>query len=227
MHSALQHDVIVNAANPDYALVQRQGAHIIMVLHVLTCFPAERVAKAAVGALRASRKARRNDDVSVPTWTGRTGAAGMPRVTRPSSASASPAKEPSGGFFGGPEMTSSDGDSTTRPPSARDILAGFQSRALASEAASSSSSSSSSSAPPILSDADDHSRRLLADLVAEMNAKGGTVTSQQVVRDFGARVTSENVPLFRSMLKQVAVFQRPQGGGIGLWTLKPEFRGQE
>eukprot|EP00794_Sanderia_malayensis_P004167 gene4167-4721_t len=63
MHSALKHDKIVEAGNPDYVLVEKE---------------AERIAKQASEALRESRAHCRKSHVSVPTWTDANGAAGTP-----------------------------------------------------------------------------------------------------------------------------------------------------
>ena len=55
IHSALKHDKIEQAGNPDYVLVEKE---------------AERVAKQAINALRQSRSRCRANGYSVPTWTG-------------------------------------------------------------------------------------------------------------------------------------------------------------
>ncbi|KAJ1957252.1 DNA repair protein rhp26, partial [Linderina pennispora] len=65
MHSALKHDAIINGKDADvnYERIEAE---------------AERVASGARTALQESRKARRQLDISVPTWTGSSGEAGMP-----------------------------------------------------------------------------------------------------------------------------------------------------
>ncbi|ORX72100.1 hypothetical protein DL89DRAFT_221487, partial [Linderina pennispora] len=65
MHSALKHDAIINGKDVDvnYERIEAE---------------AERVASGARTALQESRKARRQLDISVPTWTGSSGEAGMP-----------------------------------------------------------------------------------------------------------------------------------------------------
>ncbi|KAJ1939438.1 hypothetical protein FBU59_004125 [Linderina macrospora] len=65
MHSALKHDAIVSGKDTD-------------VNHERIEAEAERVASGARMALQESRKARRQLDISVPTWTGSSGEAGMP-----------------------------------------------------------------------------------------------------------------------------------------------------
>jgi DNA excision repair protein ERCC-6 len=70
VHSALQHDSIMEASRPEVLLVERE---------------ANRVAKEAAEALRESRRQARLNDIGTPTWTGRSG--GAPRFGSPSRAS--------------------------------------------------------------------------------------------------------------------------------------------
>jgi len=67
VHSALQHDSIMEASRPETMLVEREAA---------------RVAKEAADALRESRRQTRRNDIGTPTWTGRFG--GQPRFGSPS-----------------------------------------------------------------------------------------------------------------------------------------------
>ncbi len=66
VHSALQHDVIMNSADPDYVLVEAE---------------ASKVAKSAVKAMKASRRHCQNSmRWGRPTWTGSSGVAGAPAL---------------------------------------------------------------------------------------------------------------------------------------------------
>jgi DNA excision repair protein ERCC-6 len=67
VHSTMDHDKIVGANDPENVIVD---------------YEANRVAKRAAEALRQSRVARAHADVAVPTWTGRSGAAGAPEGVR-------------------------------------------------------------------------------------------------------------------------------------------------
>src|SRR5204863_5310990 len=58
VHSALQHDSIMEASRPEVMLVERE---------------ASRVAKEAADALRESRRQARRNNIGTPTWTGRSG----------------------------------------------------------------------------------------------------------------------------------------------------------
>ena len=58
VHSALQHDSIMEASRPEVMLVERE---------------ASRIAKEAADTLRESRRQARRNDIGTPTWTGRSG----------------------------------------------------------------------------------------------------------------------------------------------------------
>ncbi|XP_064406502.1 DNA excision repair protein ERCC-6-like isoform X2 [Halichondria panicea] len=67
VHSAMQHDVIMNSADPDYMLVEAE---------------ASKVAKSAVKAMKASRRQCHNSiRWGRPTWTGSSGVAGAPGLS--------------------------------------------------------------------------------------------------------------------------------------------------
>ncbi|KAG0239729.1 hypothetical protein BGW41_007529 [Actinomortierella wolfii] len=65
MHSALKHDEIMESDKQEHLLVERE---------------ATRVAEQAMAALKESTRRRRRQEVSVPTWTGRSGTAGAPKA---------------------------------------------------------------------------------------------------------------------------------------------------
>ncbi len=64
VHSALQHDAIMDAVTPESRLIQKE---------------AQMVAKQAVHALKQSRRQIRQQPVEMPTWTGKSGSAGKPK----------------------------------------------------------------------------------------------------------------------------------------------------
>ncbi|KAG0331739.1 hypothetical protein BG000_010635 [Podila horticola] len=65
VHSALKHDEIMDSAKQEHLIVDRE---------------ATRVAERAMAALKESRKRRRREDLGVPTWTGKSGTAGAPKM---------------------------------------------------------------------------------------------------------------------------------------------------
>lgn len=64
IQSALKHDQIMDSASHDAVLIEREATHI---------------AERAAAALKESRRQLRKNEISIPTWTGRSGAAGAPR----------------------------------------------------------------------------------------------------------------------------------------------------
>jgi DNA excision repair protein ERCC-6 len=93
LQTVVQHDLIMDAHRPERVIVEKE---------------AEKIATAAVSALRKSFHARQGQDVSVPTWTGRSGSAGLRRL--PPFSSSSPATKPSL-----PPAKSSSSNTGTRP----------------------------------------------------------------------------------------------------------------
>ncbi|KAF8927734.1 hypothetical protein BGZ47_001967 [Haplosporangium gracile] len=65
VHSALKHDEIMDSTKQENLIVERE---------------ATKVAERAMAALRESRKRRRRQDLDVPTWTGKSGTAGAPKL---------------------------------------------------------------------------------------------------------------------------------------------------
>ncbi|KAG0269888.1 hypothetical protein DFQ27_001732 [Actinomortierella ambigua] len=65
MHSALKHDEIMDSDKQEHLIIERE---------------ATRVAEQAMAALKDSTRRRRRQEVSVPTWTGKSGTAGAPKA---------------------------------------------------------------------------------------------------------------------------------------------------
>ena len=98
--TAMNHDALVGASNPEVVQVNheadrvaRRAAEVLPASVLVNCgmnapfMPAPtHTADGRVSplrqALRESRSTRRDDDVSVPTWTGRSGASGAPAAAR-------------------------------------------------------------------------------------------------------------------------------------------------
>lgn len=199
VHSALRHDVIMDSADPDYALVEGE---------------AERVAREAVRRLRESRRRCLSAASGVPTWTGAHGASGAPlrprfgqkKASRPVSAS-SPAVVGQQEQPGGPSTSSSE------------LLACIHARKPPSVNGDSSSSS-------VLEDAaaKEH-EELLSDLqtfVAFGASVDGQATTGEVLAAFRGKAAGR-APVFKALLSRICEFSR-QADGQGLWRLRPEFR---
>jgi DNA excision repair protein ERCC-6 len=65
---------------------------------------------------------------------------------------------------------------------------------------------------------------LIRQLCTFIQKEGGSVASSHVVNQFRDRISNRDVPLFRQLLKQIAVLQK--GPQESKWVLKPEYRDQ-
>lgn len=63
---------------------------------------------------------------------------------------------------------------------------------------------------------------LAAQVVSFLESVGGEARSEVLVNQFQSVVDGQHMPLFRQLLKKVALLQRRPGSG-GIWVLRPEF----
>ncbi|KAJ1799550.1 DNA repair protein rhp26 [Coemansia sp. RSA 2399] len=75
VHSAFQHDVIVNSKDEETQAIDRE---------------ADRIVQDARSALKQSQRSRNQININVPTWTGAAGNAGMPKTGRGTSSESDP-----------------------------------------------------------------------------------------------------------------------------------------
>ncbi|KAK9350767.1 SNF2 family N-terminal domain-containing protein [Lipomyces doorenjongii] len=101
VHSALEHDEIMNASRPDAVLVERE---------------ASRIASDAARALRESRRATRVADVGTPTWTGRFGSAGRQLLQNRTPQSSRSGSRPTSGSSVSREESVRPGSQSPAPP---------------------------------------------------------------------------------------------------------------
>lgn len=233
IHSALNHDIIMNAHDEEKMRLEEH---------------ASQVAQRAAEALRQSRMLRSRDDISIPTWTGRSGSAGAPlsvrqkfgstvnsqltnKSSKPSEGTASSETTQTSGFTAGA--------SAGRALSSADLLArirGNQERAVGNglehqvDGASSSLDVSRTIGEPGPGPSSRSSRKLygvqpevlIRQLCTFMQQKGGTTDSASIVNHFKDRIPSKDLPLFKNLLKEIANLQKDQNGSS--WVLKPEYR---
>ncbi|TPX58429.1 hypothetical protein PhCBS80983_g03115 [Powellomyces hirtus] len=246
VHSALKHDVIVDAASPEQQIVERE---------------ATRVATEAVAALRRSRKRVRKDvrehGVHVPTFTGRSGEAGGgeaaakrfgSKVAGVVAGMGGSANGGGGGavaaglgkkVFGAGNESGFAGQQQATPSSAT-LLANLRRRAAREPAASDVGADAGTTA-------------LVDGIVAYLAGQPhGRATSSQLLARFGQQVKNEDVAVFKKLLREVADYRKGTvatggsgGSGSGSarrgrerereedeqgdrprgeWTLKLEFR---
>ncbi|XP_051223249.1 DNA excision repair protein CSB [Lolium perenne] len=227
IHSAVNHDAIMSA-NDDQKL--RLEAE------------ASQVAQRAAEALRQSRMLRSRDSIAVPTWTGRSGAAGAPSSVRRKFgstlntqlvSSSQPSSEGSNsrvqqtlqvGALHGKALSSAELLAKirgTREGAASDALEhqlslgpGSSQRPGSSEngRASSSSTSRSMIVQPEV---------LIRQLCTFIQQSGGSASSTSLTEHFKNRIQPKDMLVFKNLLKEIATLQRGAGGAT--WVLKPDY----
>ncbi|KAF0901180.1 hypothetical protein E2562_038190 [Oryza meyeriana var. granulata] len=225
IHSAINHDAIMNA-NDDQKL--RLEAE------------ATQVAQRAAEALRQSRMLRSHESFSVPTWTGRAGAAGAPSSvrrkfgstlnsqlvssSRPSETSNSRGQSLQVGALNGKALSSAELLARirgTREGAASDALEHQLNLGSASNHTSSSSgngcASSSSTRSMIV-----QPEVLIRQLCTFIQQHGGSANSTSITEHFKNRVLSKDMLLFKNLLKEIATLQRDANGAT--WVLKPDYQ---
>ncbi|KAK1166506.1 DNA excision repair protein ERCC-6 isoform X1 [Acipenser oxyrinchus oxyrinchus] len=237
IHSVIKHDSIMEASNPDYVLVEAE---------------ANRVAKEALKALKASRQRCLGASSGVPTWTGSNSLPGTPAggkkrfgqkknpllavptsvtTTTPekckdaySMKKSGAKKNSSGGHFSG-ERIEEESSSTALSSSA--LLAKMRARnhmtlSQTIEDEDDQNMQQASSAPLTPTEHDE----LLVDLrnfIAFQSEVDGQATTQEILQEFSPKLTASQTAVFRELLRNICNFHR-NPGKEGVWKLKPEFR---
>ncbi|XP_022758452.1 protein CHROMATIN REMODELING 8 isoform X2 [Durio zibethinus] len=194
IHSAVNHDAIMNANDEEKMRLEEQ---------------ASQVAQRAAEALRQSRLLRSHDSISIPTWTGKSGAAGAPSAVA--------------GAAAGKALSSAELLARIRGNQEQAVGAGLEHQfGLASSSShrarsvvngTSRSSSNISSVQPEV---------LIRQICTFIQQRGGSTDSASIVDHFKDRIPSNNLPLFKNLLKEIAKLERDPNGS--LWVLKQEYR---
>ncbi|KAK3028132.1 hypothetical protein RJ639_038993 [Escallonia herrerae] len=223
IHSALNHDVIMNAHDEEKLRLEEQ---------------ASQVAQRAAEALRQSRMLRNRESVTVPTWTGKSGGAGAPSSIRQkfgSTVRSRPSEEVSmhesnkaNGFLAGA--------SAGKALSSAELLAkirGSQEKAagdgleqqfgLASSSSAFARRNFTDSGPsrPSHSSSGVQPEVLIRQICTFMQQRGGRTDSANIVQRFKERIPSNDLPLFKNLLKEIASLEKTPDGSF--WVLKPEY----
>ncbi|CAD6232325.1 unnamed protein product [Miscanthus lutarioriparius] len=225
IHSAINHDAIMNA-NDD------QKVHLEA--------EASQVAQRAAEALRQSRMLRSRDSFAVPTWTGRSGAAGAPssvrrkfgstvniqltRSSQPSETSSSRSQSLPVGALNGKALSSAELLAKirgTREGAASDALehqlnAGSASNHVSSPSGNGGRISNSSNRSMIV-----QPEVLIRQLCTFIQHSGGFASSTSITEHFKSRIQSKDMLLFKNLLKEIATLQRGADGSM--WVLKPDY----
>ena len=194
-----------------------------------------KVAQRAAQAVLQSRMQRSGDSVAVPTWTGRSGAAGAPvalrrrfgstlnsRILPSSTAEGSNSNQisPGAGSCSGSGGLGRAGagiaGSSTGLMSSREVLARLRDRAsvdMGLEMAQSYERPQQGDMEPV---------NLVRQLRMFIEQNGGSVSSTHIVSNFKDMIPTSRLPLFRQLLKEVAVLKKE--GVEARWVLKDAYQ---
>ncbi|XP_044503023.1 protein CHROMATIN REMODELING 8-like isoform X2 [Mangifera indica] len=226
IHSAVNHDVIMNAHDEEKLRLQEQALQ---------------VAQRAAEALRQSRMLRSHDDISVPTWTGKSGTAGAPssvqqkfgstvnsQLIKPSDDSSSSKTNKFSGFAAGASagkaLSSSELLAKIQGNQEKAVGAGLRHKVASSSAngtrstdvGTSRSSHNLSGVQPEV---------LIRQICTFIQEEGGSTDSASIVQHFRDRIPRKDLPLFKNLLKEIAILKKDPDGSF--WVLKPEFQKQK
>ncbi|KZV22901.1 DNA repair protein rhp26-like [Dorcoceras hygrometricum] len=229
IHSAVNHDAIMNAHNEEKMKLEAHAAQ---------------VARRASEALRQSRMLRSLDSITVPTWTGKSGSAGAPLSSRGKFGStvnsrlvstSKPTEEvpitkssrPNGfvaGALSGKALSSAELLERIKGNQEQAINDGIEHQIrLASsttrrEQSSGNGTSRSSNSLVVQPEV------LIRQICTFIQQKGGRIDSASIVDHFKLRIPSKDLPLFKNLLKEIAILEKNSSGSN--WVLKPEYQDQ-
>ncbi|KAL1329867.1 hypothetical protein HN51_047051 [Arachis hypogaea] len=228
IHSALNHDMIMNANDEEKLRLQEE---------------ASKVAQRAAEALRQSRMLRSHDSVSVPTWTGRSGAAGAPAsvkrkfgstvntqlINNNKASDGSPSngtKKLNGfaaGATSGKALSSAELLARIRVNQDNAVGAGLEhqfgtssssiNQARSTDVRSSRASENISGSQPEV---------LIRQICTFLQQHGGSSSSASIVQYFKDRIPSKDLALFKNLLKEIATLHKGPSGSN--WVLKPDYQ---
>ncbi|XP_071713943.1 protein CHROMATIN REMODELING 8 [Rutidosis leptorrhynchoides] len=218
IHSAVNHDLIMNANDEEKMKLDEQ---------------ASQVARRAAEALRQSRMIRSRESVSVPTWTGRSGTAGAPGSTssRKFGSTVNSKLITKSRTEDGPSNSNRlvVGASSGKALSSAELLAkirGTQQQAVGDamehqwDAGSSSSVRSRTQLARNLGGV--QPEVLIRQICTFLQQRDGISDSVTIVQHFKDRIPSKDLPVFKSLLKEITTMQKTPNGSS--WILKPEYR---
>lgn len=223
----MNHDAIMNAHDEEKMRLEEE---------------ATRVAQRAAEALRESRILRSRDNISIPTWTGKSGTAGAPSSFRQKFGStvnsklisnSKPSDESSrngisnlngiaAGASAGKALTSAELLARIRGNQESAASVGIEhqfgvgsnlNRGKSVDAGSSRSSRNVSRVPPEV---------LIRQICTFIQQRGGSTDSASIVQHFRDRIPSEDLPLFKNLLKEIALLEKTSNGSV--WVLKPDYQ---
>lgn len=226
IHSAVNHDLIMNANDGEKLKLEEQ---------------ASQVAQRAAEALRQSRVIRSRESIAVPTWTGKSGAAGAPSSVRQKFGStvSTPlvgSSRSSEGLLNseGRKLSLAAGAATGKALTSSELLArirGNQERAVGDGieqqfglASSSTGRANFANNSTVRSSnlSGVQPEVLIRQICTFLQQRGGRTVSASIVQHFKDRIPSKDLPLFKNLLKEIATLEKNPSGSS--WVLKPEYQ---
>ncbi|KFM67945.1 DNA excision repair protein ERCC-6, partial [Stegodyphus mimosarum] len=219
VYTALKHDTIVEASDPDYMIVEGE---------------AEKVAKQAIKALKESRRMCARASEGIPTWTGQHGGVkprfGQKKKVLPfteigqSDNSDTTLKSPMK-VSGKKSTFDGAGVISGSAPSSSDLLSAISERKMVFGTDIASDDDESSVGPTTSKPATQHDELLvdIRNFIAFRAAVDGQATTKEIVEAFRDKLPIQQNAVFKSLLSKICDFSRSSDGD-GIWHLKEEFR---
>lgn len=163
---------------------------------------AEKLVSKAVEEVNRSSRERRREYFAIPTWTGRSGLAGLPQHVSGSG----------GGLRNSLTAGSPGQGSLLEQIKKREAVSGVGTANIATPGPSSAAAEET----------------LLADIVSFLRRRNGVASSDDLVAHFDSRVGAggtASLVLFKTMLKRVALLRKQHGSGSeSVWMLRSKYR---
>ena len=198
IHGTMDHDAIMKASDPSM-----RASHIR---------EAERVAQDAAEKLKKSSKECRQQDVYIPTWTGKSGTSGIRSNSVDFAAGSSQTNIHSGPWIG--QLPAVNSQALLQHLNNR-----HESTGLSCMSGCESSSSRGNESDSQLSG---RAQSLAEQLCEFLKAKGNEATSATLLHHFDGKYAQNEKALFKQVLQQVAKLHK-RADGYKTWKLRSEF----
>lgn len=205
---------------------------------------ASKVAQRAAEALRQSRLLRSRDSINVPTWTGKSGAAGAPSSVRrkfgsavnshlvttrqseevPNNGASSKLNGFAAGASSGEALSSAELLARIKRNQEHAINDGLQHQLTMGAPSNGRERSAANGHSRPASNSRVLPELLIRQICTFIQRNGGRITSATIVDHFKDRIPSKDLPLFKNLLKEIASLEKNPNGSY--WVLKPEYQDQ-
>lgn len=223
----MNHDAIMNAHDEDKSKMEEQAI---------------KVAQRAAEALRQSRMLRNRDNVAVPTWTGKSGAAGAPSSVKKKfgstvsvqlvGSSTSSAELVNGeenarnglvaGAYSGKALSSTELLARMRGNQEKAARHGLEHQLELGTSSNGGGRSVSIGSSRTSNNVSAQPEVLIRQICTFIQQRCGRTDSASIVNYFRDRVPSKDLPLFKNLLKAIASLEKNSSGSF--WILKPEYQ---